>query len=185
MDAKTFDRWTASLTRLLTEAGSRRRALTFGAIGLAGLWHLGNADEMAAKRKHRKHKKRKKNKTSPPPLTDTCANGVKDPGETDVDCGGGTCKRCGIGKVCTSKNDCESAFCSSGACQACVSNIIDCGLDIDGTQCACRPSVAGPSVCTKSLCVFHMGGTCALCAAGEQCTTAGGGIECCHPCGTP
>ena len=117
----------------------------------------------------------------PPPSP--CTNGVKDGSETDVDCGGGTCPRCAIGKTCASRNDCASARCVVTTCAACVNNITDCGLDTDGTQCACRESAAGPRICTKSLCRFLPGGTCASCVAGEQCTVAGGGIECCLPCG--
>jgi hypothetical protein len=185
MDAKTFDRWTATVTRLLTEAGSRRRALAFGASGLAGLWHMGEADETAAKRKHRRHRKKKGKKnppTSPPP--DPCTNGVKDPGETDVDCGGGTCPSCRqVGQICNSRNDCYSDRCVSGTCQACVNNIADCGA-----SCGCRNSDVGYKICTQANCVPHVGGTCALCGPGEQCALIldnGNqiGIECCLPCG--
>src|SRR5436189_6012553 len=103
MDPKTFDRWTTSVTRVLTGAGSRRRALALGLSGAAGLWHLRNTDETAAKHKHKKHKKHKQNTQSPPPppATDPCSNGIKDGSETDVDCGGGTCARCAGGEVCT------------------------------------------------------------------------------------
>lgn len=181
MDAKTFDRWTASLTRLLSEAGSRRRALALGATGLTGVWHLGTADEADAKRRHRRRKKnkgKKKNPSPPPPPPDTCTNGVKDPDETDVDCGGGTCKRCALGQTCTGRIDCYSARCVGGTCQACSDPLADCTAD-----CACRPTPEGPSICTAKNCLFHAGGTCALCAPGEQCAKAGdSGIECCQPC---
>jgi len=194
MDAKTFDRWTAMVTRLLTGAGSRRRAVALGASGLAGLWRLGNVDETAAKRKHKKHKKKKgKNNppnSPPPPLPDTCANGVKDVLETDVDCGGGACPRCRqVGQICTSRNDCYSARCASGTCQACLDNSeAQCGLDTGGGTCGCRNSDAGYKICTKINCVPHVGGTCALCGPGEQCALIldnGNqiGIECCLPCG--
>jgi hypothetical protein len=190
MDAKTFDRWTASLTRLLTEAGSRRRALTIGATGLAGLLHLGIADETAAKRKHRRHKKHKnkngRQSPPPPPPPDTCTNGVKDSGETDVDCGGGTCPRCQGGQTCTSRNDCHTALCTGGTCQSCV-NVTDCGIDSNGNGCFCRDNAAKPGekMCTRQTCKLFSGGTCANCEAGEQCAPAGpGAIECCAPCGS-
>jgi hypothetical protein len=182
MDAKNFDRWTASVTRLLTEPGSRRRTVALGLAGVSGLWHLGNADESIAKRKHRKHKKRKKNNQSPPPpATDACTNGVKDGSETDVDCGGGTCKRCALGQACTGRIDCFTARCVGGTCQACEDPIADCT-----DQCACRQTVGGPKVCTQKTCTLHLNGTCDLCAPGEQCATAGGNdIECCQPCTAP
>jgi hypothetical protein len=189
MDGKTFDRWTGSVTRLLTEAGSRRRALVLGASGLAGLWHLGNTDETAAKRKHKKHKKRKKNNQSPPPpATDTCLNSVKDGSETDVDCGGGTCVRCAVGKVCSTRNDCASAVCTNGACGVCVNNT-DCGLDSDGNICACRDHESGARFCTKlnsNRPAYPAGTPCSVCTGGEQCLLINGGangIECILPCG--
>jgi hypothetical protein len=113
----------------------------------------------------------------------TCSDGIKNGTETDVDCGGSTCPRCAIGKTCTSRNDCASARCAGGTCQTCTDPNTDCGTDTGGGMCACRESVAGPRICTKITCRFLMGGTCASCVAGEQCTVAGGGIECCLPCG--
>jgi hypothetical protein len=188
MDAETFDRWTASLTRLLTEAGSRRRALALGASGLAGLWHLGNAEETAAKRKHRRHRhnKGKKNPSPPPPPPDPCTNGVKDPGETDVDCGG-TCGRCDIGKTCTVRNDCKSARCV-GTCQACLDNSEpQCGLDTGGGACGCRTHESGQKFCTKiNGTPFPAGTPCSTCQGGELCFPINGGangIECIRPCG--
>jgi hypothetical protein len=188
MDAKTFDRWTASLTRLLSEAGSRRRALALGLGSAAGLVYLEHVDETSAKRKHRRHKKKKKgqNSSPPPPPTDLCTNGVKDGNETDVDCGGGTCPRCRqLGQICNSRNDCYSDRCVGGTCQACASNILDCD-----PSCGCRLSDAGYKICTQANCTPHTGGTCALCGPGEQCALIvdGGtgtqiGIECCLPCG--
>src|SRR5262245_45273724 len=130
MDAKTFDRWTASVTRLLTEAGSRRRAVAVGLRSAVGLWHLGNAaDTVAKKNKHRNHNKKKTPiPPPPPPLVDPCTNGVKDGSETDVDCGGGTCPRCRqVGQICNSRNDCYSDRCVSGTCKACENNVQDCG----------------------------------------------------------
>jgi len=50
------------------------------------------------------------------PETYSCTNGKKDAAETDVDCGGGTCSACAIGKICLVNRDCASGNCSSGAC---------------------------------------------------------------------
>ncbi len=44
-----------------------------------------------------------------------CANGVRDPDETGVDCGG-TCGKC-PGEACTGASDCGSGSCENGKCQ--------------------------------------------------------------------
>src|SRR5262249_26145267 len=56
-----------------------------------------------------------------PGIPETCANGMQDPGETDVDCGGpqihsmlqpGNCPaRCVNGQQCLCNNDCEMGLC--------------------------------------------------------------------------
>ncbi|MDX2088410.1 MAG: VCBS repeat-containing protein [Kofleriaceae bacterium] len=47
-----------------------------------------------------------------------CANGVQDVDETDVDCGGSTCRKCSGGHACASNADCFSDDCvsSTGRC---------------------------------------------------------------------
>ena len=52
------------------------------------------------------------------PLATQCANGYEDGSETDVDCGGGTCTRCGTSKKCLQNSDCLSNSCSAGTCGA-------------------------------------------------------------------
>jgi hypothetical protein len=53
-----------------------------------------------------------------PPILAQCANGYEDGSETDVDCGGGSCQRCGNGKKCVLNSDCVSNSCSGGTCAA-------------------------------------------------------------------
>jgi uncharacterized repeat protein (TIGR01451 family) len=48
----------------------------------------------------------------------TCADGVKNGAETDVDCGGGACPYCALGKTCITNSDCSSQKCSGGVCQS-------------------------------------------------------------------
>jgi len=36
--------------------------------------------------------------------------------ETDVDCGGGTCPKCGVGKVCGGGGDCGTGYCAMSLC---------------------------------------------------------------------
>src|SRR6185369_4053556 len=44
-------------------------------------------------------------------LPATCADGVVDGAETDVDCGGGVCAPCSGGHVCNQGSDCKSGIC--------------------------------------------------------------------------
>jgi hypothetical protein len=81
----------------------------------------------------------------------SCTDGVQDGAESDVDCGGGTCPPCAVGKMCLIDADC-----ASGAC--------------DVTS----------FTCTENLCSDHLkdgtetdvdcgGGTCPGCGAGKMC----------------
>jgi hypothetical protein len=51
-------------------------------------------------------------------VTDQCVDHHKDGNETDVDCGGGTCALCALGKICSQASDCSSNYCdpSSHTC---------------------------------------------------------------------
>jgi hypothetical protein len=49
----------------------------------------------------------------PPPPTHSCTNFIQDGDETDVDCGGATCPRCGDGRLCAANGDCASSMCSA------------------------------------------------------------------------
>ncbi len=46
-----------------------------------------------------------------------CDNGVKDTGETDIDCGGTMCNRCDGNLHCSATTDCVSNICSDTFCQ--------------------------------------------------------------------
>jgi hypothetical protein len=45
----------------------------------------------------------------------SCTDGCWDGNESDVDCGGGTCPKCGPGKTCVTFNDCQSGVCVFGS----------------------------------------------------------------------
>ena len=74
-------------------------------------------------------------------LPATCSDGIKNGGESDVDCGGATtCPRCAISKTCTAPTDCQNGSCAAGICQmtTCFDGVrdgkesdVDCG-GIDG-----------------------------------------------------
>lgn len=199
MDTNAFD----GLTRALAGGASRRRllgSLATLSIGGAALARFGQSDADAKrKRKNKQTKKKKQNVDTPNqdpnqnpnqdpnqgPNQNQCTDGTKNGAESDVDCGGGTCPRCQGGQICTSPNDCHTALCTGGTCQSC-SGPSDCGLDSNGDTCFCRDNAAKPGerMCTRKTCNLFVGGTCADCAAGEQCAPAGpGAIECCVPCG--
>ena len=51
----------------------------------------------------------------------TCADGVINGDETDIDCGGDNpCDDCALNLRCDGASDCETGFCSSGRCTACA-----------------------------------------------------------------
>ena len=52
------------------------------------------------------------NDTLAPTCTDNAQNGV----ETDIDCGGGTCPKCGAGQNCQAGTDCKSGTCTANKC---------------------------------------------------------------------
>ena len=56
------------------------------------------------------------NPTSHTCVAPTCSDTFKDGSETDVDCGGGTCSTCGIGKTCGVPADCTSGNCAGTLC---------------------------------------------------------------------
>jgi hypothetical protein len=184
MDGDRFD----SLTRAMTAAGTHRRALVLALGGaLAPLLGIGETDARNKLKKCKKidDKKRRKKCIKKAKNADSCQDGKKNGSESDVDCGG-TCPRCQGGQICNSRDDCHTARCVANTCQSCVNPATDCGFEKDGvTGCFCRDNAQKPGekMCTRQLCNFIAGGTCDLCAAGEQCAPAGGGIECCIPCG--
>jgi cysteine-rich repeat protein len=46
----------------------------------------------------------------------TCMDAIQSGKETDIDCGGGTCKACNKGKNCAVDTDCSSGACVNGSC---------------------------------------------------------------------
>jgi hypothetical protein len=98
-------------------------------------------------------------------LAATCADGTQNQDETDLDCGGVTCKKCDSLKKCTGPGDCTSKVCTAGLCQAatCVDTVenatesdVDCGglncpKCMDGKNCKARSDCAS-DVCTLGKC---------------------------------
>lgn len=66
--------------------------------------------------------------------------------------------------------------------QTCA-NAAECGVDTDGSMCACRQNSANQGICTKINGRFLATGTCADCQGAEQCIpVVSGGVECILPC---
>lgn len=124
--------------------------------------------------------------TTNQPSGPTCADGITNGSETDVDCGG-SCPRCATGKTCATRSDCASARCEAGTCQTCANPLTDCGTDSGGGMCACRDHESGQRFCTKINGRLLSAGTpCTACQGDEQCFPINGGangIECIRPCG--
>ncbi|MDI1444541.1 hypothetical protein [Polyangium sp. 6x1] len=122
----------------------------------------------------------------------TCANGQKDIGETDIDCGG-ACSPCIPGKACQLGVDCASkvctgAQCAMASCSDGVKNGKETGVDCGGAcamACGVGEGCAVPSHCVSGVCI---GGICkaptcedAVKNGMEQGIDCGGG--CPLPCG--
>ncbi len=132
-----------------------------------------------------------------------CQDGVMDGAETDVDCGGGTCPTCVLGKTCAIGADCASGTCTSGVCAtpvSCTDGIrngtetgIDCGGGVcpkcaDGKACNdgtdCQSGSCADGTCVAPNCfdgakngnetdVDCGGDTCSPCALGQACQVGG------------
>jgi hypothetical protein len=90
-----------------------------------------------------------------------CEDGVKNGGETDVDCGGPDCPRCGTGKACQNRDDCATAHCVNNVCKACASNP-ECGSS-GGDVCNCGGEAPGVCWSSRANDIAH---TCAECPGG-------------------
>ncbi|MSP58922.1 MAG: hypothetical protein EXR72_01035 [Myxococcales bacterium] len=84
----------------------------------------------------------------------TCMDQLKNQDESDADCGGMICGKCGDGKMCAAASDCKSGVCTGGACQAPACNDgVPNGMELD----------------------VDCGGNCPKCTAGQKC---GGNGDC-------
>jgi hypothetical protein len=68
-------------------------------------------------------------------LAPGCQDGVQNGSETDVDCGGPSCRPCAEGETCTVDDDCQSGTCTSGACEAPACTPMTCPSCFPYTRC--------------------------------------------------
>ncbi len=129
--------------------------------------------------------------------SNTCNNGQKDDGESDVDCGG-NCKACAAGKACNDGKDCQSKACEDNVCMevnnACLNgekdgdeSDVDCGGSCPkkcaaGKACG-QNSDCGSNICEDKVCAdschndkkdgdetdADCGGSCGPCGIGLKC----------------
>jgi len=100
---------------------------------------------------------------------DPCTDGVKDFAESDVDCGGGACPTCAVGRACNVNFDCASQACDAITLVCVADPCNDHHKDGVETDVDCGGA-----------------GTCARCAAGKKClvtSDCAAGLTC--PTGTP
>lgn len=98
-------------------------------------------------------------------LFPTCGDNIKNGAETDVDCGGGLCTTCNVGKRCVVDKDCRDRICSAGTCVAAscsdgIKNGSESDVDCGGPDCGpCGDGAicAGGNDCRSKVCT---GGTC-------------------------
>ncbi len=104
-----------------------------------------------------------------------CGDGAKDGTETDIDCGGSVCGKCGQGKVCSGAGDCSTAGCVDGFCcdqsLAACSGCKACSAALTGGTsgtCGSVTSNTDPhNACSK-------GGGTEMCGTGGLCSCADG-----------
>jgi len=140
----------------------------------------------------------------------SCADGVQNGNETDVDCGGGTCAPCPDGDTCKVGTDCTDKVCSAAtstcqtptcadgvqngnetdvdcggtgymgaaACAACA-NYEKCAKNSDCASMSCSSNACAPASCSDGVQngtetdVDCGGASCVACANGKKCGTSG------------
>jgi len=110
-------------------------------------------------------------------------DGVKNGGETGVDCGGTHPDKCGVGQGCLSGDDCQSLVCDDAKKCAAPSyddkvkngneTDVDCGGPGAPKKCATGLTCADHDDCESNGCTYEK-----KCAAGASCTQLEGGQTC-------
>src|SRR5207244_3766966 len=101
---------------------------------------------------------------APDPLAPpTCSDGIKNEGETDVDCGGIACAPCASGHACATAGDCTSGVCDGmmcawPRCRDGVRNGSESDVDCGGgcAPCEDRKSCGQPGDCQSGVCAVSL-----------------------------
>ena len=202
MNATTLDRLTRELGQVSTRRGFLR---IFGGTAALGVVTAGFGEPAAAKRKKKKRKPAPDRSPAapppppaspppppasppppaapPPPPAATCRDGLKNGGESDVDCGGPTCPACANGKTCTQNTDCLTSRCGDGfgrgnTCQSCARFGL-CGSDANGS-CLCDTATG---LCRTNRIPTEVVDGCDACPPGSVCKAFLVGYGCIPACG--
>lgn len=81
----------------------------------------------------------------------SCSDNGKNGSETDTDCGGPTCTKCALGKMCMSSTDCLSnvcvaSVCTNASCSDMLKNGAETDVDCGGASC---PKCANGKMCLQ------------------------------------
>lgn len=106
----------------------------------------------------------------------TCGDGVQNGDETDIDCGGGACNTCEIGKNCTQDTDCTSNTCDPNSAKCIAAATCSDGIknqdetDVDCGGATCNPCALGDTCMQNSDCgTMNCDGTTMTCAPVGNC----------------
>jgi len=136
--------------------------------------------------------------TCAPAPSETCADGVLNGDETDVDCGGPLCSACALGDDCATATDCVSGYCDPIS-DTCASNPGEtCGdgvhnqdeTDVDCGGASCAPcgladACAANSDCSSGNCDVGVTDTCVPASAATCSDGVTNGDETDADCGGP
>lgn len=92
----------------------------------------------------------------------SCADNMRNGSETDIDCGGGVCPACAVGRNCSADGDCASNACNTTT-HTCVANqCLDQHLDGGETDADCGGLVC-PKCADGKMCILNGDCTSAAC----------------------
>jgi hypothetical protein len=132
-----------------------------------------------------------------------CTDGIQNGTETAIDCGGGNCPACGLGKTCLLRTDCDqtitpvpdciSLVCAQPQCNDGKQDGAETDKDCGGGTCAkCANGLkcSGVADCLSGVCAADTTGTCSAPTCSDKVQNQGeSGIDCggtspCAKCGT-